>query len=60
MSCAQSSLCRHVAHLFEHIQDELIVDLVDAHGERLLIHALTEVARAHQVDELPGIKTLLL
>lgn len=46
-------------HLLEHIQDELQVDLVDAHGERLPVHALAEVARAHQHDELPGVEALL-
>lgn len=46
-------------HLLEHVQDELQVDLVDAHGERLPVHALAEVARAHQQDELPGVEALL-
>lgn len=51
---------RCVTHLFEHVQDELLVDLADAHGERLAVHALTEVTRAHQADDLPGVQTLLL
>lgn len=54
------SLCRCAAHLFEHVQDELQVDLVDAHGERLAVHALAEVTRPHQADELPDVQTLLL
>ena len=42
------------AHLFEHIQDEFLVPLSDAHGHGLPVHALAEVSHAHQVDELPG------
>lgn len=53
-------LIRRAAHLFEHVQDELQVDLVDAHGQRLAVHALAEVTRAHQADELPDVQTLLL
>lgn len=47
-------------HLFEDVQDELQVDLVDAHGEHLLVHALAKMSRTHQTDELPGVQTLLL
>ena len=42
------------AHLFEHIQDEFLVHLSDAHGHGVQVHALAEVSHAHQVDELPG------
>ena len=47
------------AHLLEDVQDELLVNLVDGHGQRLAVHALAEVSRAHQGDEPPGVKTFL-
>jgi len=47
------------SHLFEHVHDELLVDPVDAHAERLALRALAEVARAHQADERPAGQALL-
>lgn len=44
LKLSEAPLHLSTTHLLEHIQDELQVDLVDAHGERLVVHALAEVA----------------
>ncbi|TNN86606.1 hypothetical protein EYF80_003074 [Liparis tanakae] len=43
-----------MSDLLEHIQNKFLEDLSDAHGQGLLVHALAEVACAHQFNELPG------
>lgn len=41
-----------LSHLLQHIQDELLEDLADAHGHGLRVEALAE-AGPHQVDQVP-------
>ena len=72
MSLALSSVCRvslYVLHstcvikvpsnLLEHIQYELLEDLIDAHGQGLAVNALTEVTHPQQFDQLPGCQAVL-
>lgn len=50
-------LSRISSYLLQHIQDELLEDLVNAHGQGVMAEALAEVTCPQQIDQLPHSQT---
>lgn len=47
------------SNLLENVQYELIEDLIDAHGQGLVVYAFAEVTHSHQFNQLPGGQAVL-